>query len=133
MPQFTRAKGLLFDPEAFASVRRCPVAARNTGASPMQGLLMGLSIFVAATAEESPRVRYEALVKEFDAAHKSAVEAVSRAANDREEHAGAYSLGRSGPKADRRARGALSETSSEALATQGRRREFRFRGRAQRK
>jgi peroxiredoxin len=50
----------------------------------MQALLLGLSVFVAAPAEDSPRGQYEALVKEFDAAYKTAVEAASKAANDQE-------------------------------------------------
>jgi peroxiredoxin len=50
----------------------------------MRGLLVGILSLVTATgpAGDSPRGQYEALVNEYDAAYKSAIEAVARATDD---------------------------------------------------
>lgn len=50
----------------------------------MRSVLVGMLALAAATGEagESPRGRYEALVREFDAAERAAAEAVARATDD---------------------------------------------------
>jgi peroxiredoxin len=60
--------------------------------------LMGLLALVTALgpADESPRVRYDSLVREFDTAYKSSIDALTKATSDRERMKA--SLGRPQPQ-----------------------------------
>ena len=52
----------------------------------MRSAVIGLLALVTTygPAKDSPRVQYDSLVREFDAAHKSSIEALTKASNDQE-------------------------------------------------
>src|SRR4249919_4007713 len=63
-----------------------PESARLDRRWPMRIAVMGLFAVVTAlgAADDSPQAQYEALVREFDTASESAIEAYTKATNDQE-------------------------------------------------